>query len=183
MKNTIFFEKSQAIKREIEADPKLLNRIKLCFSGDFEPFAKGTENEIYRIGTTESKMHLVLRKKKYSQSLKDDAEHFDIYCQNAETLAQSRVQGNFLYRPQSVGFCIAIRVGDEVGIITEDMSEGGKYELANVMGDYSKRKVGEETIDEVFVDLDSCRPDGYFKSSEVISETPYFASQNMIVID
>ena len=179
-----FIEYSQRLKKEIKNNPAIIHGIKLCFLDGIDPFQKGTEHEIYTLGKTVSGNYLALRQKKFSMDIKNEIERFEIYCQNAETLANSKAKNLFNHRPESPKFCIGvIYQSKEVGIITEDMSEGGKYEMTNDMADYySERKLNGEVIDEVFVDLDSCRPDNYFNDSEVISTTPYFSAENVLKV-
>lgn len=177
-----FIEYSQRLKKEIQNSPEIIDSIRACFSRYENPFSKGTDNEIYRLGRTGSGVYLVLRKRRFSMDTENEIERFEIYCQNAETLSNSKAKNLFNHRPISPSFCIGvISQSKEVGIITEDMSEGGKYEMTNDMADYySERKLNGEVVDEVFVDLDSCRPDNYFKDSEIISTTPYFSAENVL---
>lgn len=189
MPESIFLTDSEKIKKEIQSNPELLEKIKQCFARDTGPFAKGTENELYRIGQTNEGKHLLLRKKPFTVNIKNDKERFEAYCQYAETLANSRAEGkyqrgSFGPRKNSPNFCIGVIFNTkEVGIITEDMSEGGKYEMSNSMVDYySTRSENGNKVDEVLVDLDSCRADGYFDDEEVISSHPYFSPENVLEI-
>lgn len=179
-----FIERSQRLKHEIQNSPEIIKAIQDCFVGNNEAFSSGTEHDIHRIGMTDSGIYLVLRKKCFSMRADEESSRFNIYCQNAETLASSRSEGKFLWRSNSPSFCIAvIYQHNKVGIITEDMSEGGKYEMTNEMGDYSSsRKLNGEIIDEVLVDLDACRADGYFKPQEVRSTISYFSDENILEI-
>ncbi len=179
-----FFERSQALKEKIELDQAVLAKIRECFSGEIEPFGVGTEHEVYRIGLVEN-VYLALRKKRFpSFDTEMDVGGMEIYCQNAETLSESRRSGLFLHRPISVGFCIGIEVAEELGILTEDFSENGKYNMTSCMADtYATRKTDDKIVDEVLVDLDGCRPEHYFDNSEKISDTPYFERKNMIILN
>lgn len=179
MKN--FLEYSQEIKREIENDPAIIHSIKLCFLGGIDPFQKGTEHEVYRLGRIKSGAFLVLRKKKFDSRF--DVEWFEIYCRNAEALSHSRAAGKKLWRPNSPSFCIGVICQSKYfGIITEDMSEGGKFQMSNSMGSISSDRIlNDEVVDEVNVDLDSCHVD-YLDSEEIIRKSSYFTSDYILEI-
>ncbi len=182
-----FLEYSQRLKEQITNDPKIIEAIRACFSGDTEVFAKGTEHEIYRLGKVSPDIYLALRKRIYDFDIENATERLQIYCQNAETLAGSRANGlvTQFHREDSPtpSFCIAvIYQSKEVGIITEDMSEGGKYEMTNRMGDvYCERMLGGQVVDEVLVDLDACHVN-YFDDREIRATTPYFSSELVLLI-
>jgi hypothetical protein len=176
-----FLEYSQRIKEEIKNSPTIIHNIKLCFLSELEPFQEGTEHEVYRLGKTESGAFLVLRKKKFD--LNANIERFEIYCRNAEALSTSRLKGRKLWRPNSPSFCIGvIYQSKHFGVITEDMSEGGKYQMSNSMGSISSDRIlNGEVVDEVDVDLDGCHA-GYLSHEEIIRESSYFTSSYVLEI-
>ena len=179
-----FLEYSQRLKLEIEKDPAIIEDIKLAFLSRFIPFQRGTEHAVYRLGKTTSGAFLVLRKKKLDFDV--DVERFEIYCRNAEALSNSRAKGKKLWRPNSPSFCIGViyqyQSKKYFGIITEDMSEGGKYEKTNSMGsNTSERILNEEVVDEVNVDLDGCHVD-YLLHEEIIMESSYFSPSYVLEI-
>jgi len=88
-----FIEDSQNLKGEIKSNPQIVEAIRSCFSGNSEPFAEGTEHQIYRLGKTNSGVYPVLRKKKFD--IENETERFEIYCRNAEALAISKEKGLF----------------------------------------------------------------------------------------
>lgn len=178
-----FLEYSQKLKKEIKNDLDVVRNIKLCFLDRINPFQKGTEHEIYRVGKTKSGTFLVLRKKKYTFDLENDIERLEIYCRNAESLANSRSKNLFSWRSNSPSFCIGVIYQSKyVGIITEDMSEGGKYQMVNSMGSISSERIlNGEVIDEVSVDLDSCHVD-YLRPEEIIRDSSYFDPRYVLVI-
>lgn len=179
-----FLEYSQRVKEEIKNDPSIIHTIKLCFLGEIEPFQKGTEHEVYRLGKSKSGKYLALRKEKFYRSIRESSvERLEIYCRNAEALSTSRAKGRKLWRPNSPSFCIGVIYQSEhIGIITEDMSEGGKYQMSNSMGSISSDRIlNEEVVDEVDVDLDGCHV-GYLDSEEIIRESSYFTPNYVLEI-
>lgn len=176
-----FLEYSQRLKLEIENDLTLIEVIKLCFLNKVDPFQKGTEHEVYRLGKTKSGIFLVLRRKRFDVHI--DVNRFEIYCRNAEALSNSRVKGFKTWRPISPSFCIGVIYQSEYfGIITEDMSEGGKYQMSSDMGSISSERIlNGEVVDEVNVDLDSCHVD-YLLSEEIIKKSSYFAPNYVLKI-
>jgi len=179
-----FLEYSQRVKEEIKNDSSIIHAIKLCFLGEIEPFQKGTEHEIYRLGKNKSGKYIALRKEKfYRNTIESSAKRLEIYCRNAEALHTSRTKGVKLWRPISPSFCIGIIYQSKhIGIITEDMSEDGKYQMSNSMGSISsKRELNGDVIDEVNVDLDSCHVD-YLDSEEIIRDSSYFTTKYVLEI-
>ncbi len=178
-----FLDTSQEIKEEVKNSPQIIQAIRDCFEhGKSEPFLHGTTHAVHRIGTTASGAHLMFRKQRFSSKFANEAESFDIFCQNAETLANTRESGRFKYRAKSPGFCIGVKCGDMAGVITEDMSEGGKYEMTNKMSEYtSSRILNGAKIDEVLVDLDDCHT-FYFRDDEIRSTTEFFSEENILII-
>jgi hypothetical protein len=180
-----FLEYSQDLKEEIKNETSIIQAIKLCFLNEIESFQKGTEHEVYRLGKTKSGAFLVLRKKKFDFNV--DVERFEIYCRNAEALSNVRAKKEEKYRrPDSPNFCIGViykhQSKNYLGVITQDMSEGGKYEMSNRMGSVSsERTLNEVVVDEVDVDLDGCHV-GYLLPEEIIRDSSYFAPKYVLEI-
>ncbi|MGV8169267.1 MAG: hypothetical protein ACP5N3_04390 [Candidatus Nanoarchaeia archaeon] len=184
-KTSEYFLNSQKIKKEIESDLELLKNIESCFSGNNLHFAKGTTNEIYLLGKTKSGEYLALRKEIWPENLEDSISRFETYCQTADTIATTKSKGLFKYRKRTVNFCIGVLFNSKIaGIITEDISEGNKYGITNEMGDYAATRIkNDEVIDEILVDLDNLKSDGYFHDDrEIVSTTKYFSPKHRLEI-
>lgn len=176
-----FLDLSRQIKEEVKNSPEILQAIRDCFKHENKPFLHGTTHAVHKIGRTASGVHLIFRKKRFESKFSSEMQSFNIFCQNAETLANTREANKFKYRPLTPSFAIGVKCGDMAGVITEDMSEGGKYEMTNRMADFnSSRMLNGIKIDEVLVDLDDCY--GYFKEDEAISTTTFFSEENMLQI-
>lgn len=179
-----FINYSQEIKKEIRNNPLILKSIQYAFDGTSQPFSNGTQHAIYRLGKTQSGIFLVLRIKIYYKITEFDINYFNNYCNNAETIQQLKVSEKSFYKnKRSPNFCIGLIYQEKLlGVITEDMSEGGKYEMSNDMGScYSTRILSGQVVDEVFTDLDGVHVD----FDEILENSPnrdYFSKELVLKI-
>ncbi len=175
-----FLNLSLQIKEEVKNSPEILQAIRECFKKEDEPYLHGTKHAVHRIGKTASGMHLMLRKKMWSGTFADEIDSFNIYCQNAETMAVLQERDEFDYPHLTPAFCIGVKCGDMAGLITEDMSQGGKYEIKDGSTGYdADRLLNGEKVDEILVDLEDSDEVFNFKE-DVLSTTEFFSDENIL---
>ncbi len=123
---TSYFENSQSIKKEIESRLDLKNKITMCLDDKIEPFSFGGTVNLYRIGKLKSGLYIALRRFRPEMvegrnDLNTKKKGMEIYCQNAERLKN---EGEEV--PQ---FCVGVVNGNDAGILTEDLTLGGKFDF------------------------------------------------------
>lgn len=156
-----YFRESQRVREEIEADGNLTDRISsvLTFSkGDL--IGDGLHNKAYRIGQTESGLFVALR----VPISEVDMSMYEGFCQMAAMRANEYDRGvkqevlwsrtGLPIRP--VKFCIGVFQNDKPGIITEDVTENGKYTIESYACREEVRRFDQEgNSDYVLIDLDN----------------------------
>lgn len=161
-----YFRYSQKVKKEIEADSSLLEKItSVINSREGDSIGEGTNNEVYRIGQTKNGLFLALR-----VPVSDTTIHcYESFCQMAAMRSSEYNIGRKhpvigkVIRP--VRFCVGVlsdeansdRVWSEENpaILTEDVTENGKYTLKSGPGKEQVVRIEKKrVVDEVLVDLD-----------------------------
>ncbi len=171
MTSPTYFEHSQLVKRGVQSDTSLLDRLRDAFDGGVEGFAYGGTVNLFRFGKQlPSGLWVALRAFRpevyYGKcNLESQKEYMEIYCQNAEFLAE---QGEEVPR-----FCIGTIYKEQAGIITEDLTANGQHEIDHpedephcFVGDGRRR---------VFVDID-----GVFGYAPGMRELKYFADDAVL---
>ncbi|MBI2578326.1 MAG: hypothetical protein HYW26_01300 [Candidatus Aenigmarchaeota archaeon] len=170
-----YFEHSLTVKKEIESGPEMLNTARKAFTRQSEQFSFGGTVNLYRIGRTPSGLYVALRALRpdtvYGNFDREQQSRLmEIYCQNAERLHD---EGKDV-----PAFCIGTVCGDSVGVITEDLTQGGQVELEHGERDiYGFVFKGDERR-KVFVDIDWYY--NHIPLSEIILR--YFSEEHVMVL-
>ena len=146
-----YFEYSQQLRREIESEESIVTRLKYAFRGDIEPFAFGGTVNIFCIGQTKSGIWTALRafRPKMPEGMRTteiQKSNMEIYCQNVEYLHEKG--------ERCPALCIGVVYENMVGILTEDLSAGGKYEIEHNPDLNYGFILSSENRQKVFIDLD-----------------------------
>jgi hypothetical protein len=155
-----YFRESQEIRREIESDPSLLEKISSAVaSSKGDLIGEGLHNKAYRIGQAKSGLFVALR----TPISEVDMSVYEGFCQVAAMRSNEYQQGikrkvlwgeDRVIRP--VRFCIGILKDHNFGIITEDVTENEKYTVEQYASREEVRRIDQDgNEDYVLIDLDN----------------------------
>ena len=153
MTNQPYFEQSQQVKRELQSDASLLDKLRSAFDGKAEPFSFGGTVDLFQFGKQLSSglwvaLRLFRPELNYGGNCEGiQARAMETYCRNAEHLVSKGFEV-----PR---FCIGTTYKGKAGIITEDVSANGQYEIDHPDGEPHCFVTEGEKQRKVFIDIDA----------------------------
>lgn len=181
-----YFRGSQLVKDRILDDGIWLDKILEILTDEGEVIGEGLHNRVYRLGRTKEGIHLALRTPMFHTPI----HLYENYCQVAALRSSQYREGrnHFLTgKPtRPVNFCIGVVHDEMPSLITEDVTEGGKYELGGrQVVEHVDRLIDDVKMDQVLVDLDipstAQLAEYHWEELNLDVERPeYFAKENRI---
>lgn len=180
---TEYFRRSQRKKSEIEDEVKGILRDFDLDSPSLEKLGAGSANVIYRIPLGGKSVALRVLKDPHRKYFTEDFRNgvrkmFESYCQEAERLYDEK---KGVKNEHVVDFCIGIYLGIDIGVITEDITENGEYEIENFGGreTYRYPKGRPEKKERVHFDFGMDWPDD---ATEARIERKYMKLDKCILV-
>jgi hypothetical protein len=152
-----YFERSQAIKREIMQDTALVERIRQTFLHPETALelGSGTKNHVRATGRTASGLYLALRRPLDPLSCDELIIYeYEVYCAAASGLWELNKQKGF-YMPPPPSFCIGVLHKDRFGLLTEDLSEEKQHRLITCKDDNKVIRLKKGKRERFYVDIES----------------------------
>lgn len=187
-----YFEYSQQVRREVEQDQILMGVLHGLTKYQLPEFlGEGTKNVLFRVGQTPSGVHIALRMPKIYLHSQFNHPDYQKKFYTDYSLAAQFLYGQHIVNPETytrpVKFCVGLmyqrsQSNAMVMLLTEDISEGGKYEVRCANGSIEARRyLKGNFIDGVDVDLDDFLWELLSQEDRDKLQRPgYFAPQNIM---
>lgn len=148
-----YFEYSQKIRKEIEGNKIIMNKIEDYIHGkeNLEFIGSGTINSHYRVGELESGLWVAIRDLKFENHLKKARNLLSIPESYALTAEKYFLEGKKVSK-----FSIGAFSSDNIILLIEDLTNGGKrkikHDQSEIFGFY------QDNNEEVYLDLEQSFP-------------------------
>lgn len=167
-----YFEKSQKKRSEIELQIKKALKGFNFENPELPLIGKGLNNRIYRVSLERESVALRIAMEEHAEEYRK----MEIWEKNIESYCQEMEKCD-----GSVAFCIGIQFPDgSMGIVTEDVTENGLYELTALFSLVRLEGDGPRDGDSVRVDGGI---DNAIKLKDARIEQKYMKRENCIILD